>query len=315
VRAFLELDDDHRVSFDYLLDSLCASAKVARAFPGRTSARAVFLMVDLTADLTASAVEVLKALSSVETLNISTQCWPSHGWLPLDVERLEAGARRLAAALPWAAIRGVQLDCERAAECSALIRFVGSPVLGLRSAPGSLAILAAVLSDKDKLARVERLYVECEDELDNRGVLDIVRAMPTIAALPPRCALAVSTSLCSNALAVQLLRSVLSPEGGRRSRVEVVYACDDALKRLYVHAAVACVSARVGDVVTVDVFGRELDPQPDRDWAVALRRLSAAGAVHAFVATAWTGQMPRGHAEGPCWPLRNPRPASLTFLS
>ena len=272
------------------------------------SAATVYLTADLEADPESTdgtsdappMARLIRALSSVGCLNISVRYRYPAGPLALDARttKLEAGARRLAASLPWATIRRVQIECSWTAETVALLRAVEAPVVGLHCSSGSLSKLAEVLSalregedrHKHKLDRLERLHVDG----DWGSNLGLVEAMPTIAALPPRCALSVPATLCHSPLAVQLLRTVLSPspEGGRRARVDVFYGSDDALKRLHVHAAVACVSSRAGDIVTVDADGRELDPQPDRDREAALRRLRALSPAGAFVATAWKGASP-----------------------
>ncbi len=317
-RAFLEGGGDRRVRFDCLFEYRGAEAEVARAFPGRVSAETVYLTADLGADLESTdgkseaplMARLICALSSVGCLNISVR-YRFHASTLVDARttKLEVGARRLAAALPWATIRRVQIECSWAAETVALLRAVESPVVGLHCSSGSLSKLAEVLSalregedkhkHKHKLDHLERLHVDG----DWGSNLGLVGAMPTIAALPPRCALSVPASLCESPMAVQLLRTVLSPSpgGGRRARVEVVYGSDDALKRLHVHAAVACASSGAGDIVTVDACGRDLDPQPGRDREAALRRLRALSLVGAFVADAWKGASP----------LRNPHPGVI----
>ena len=320
-RAFLEGGGDRRVRFACLLDYRGEEAEVARAFPGRVSAATVYLTVDVARTSYGDEANqpinqqpmarLIGSLSSVGCLNICVQRM-SRVQVLIGAEaeacarRLEAGARRLVAALPWSTIRSVQIECAWAEETVALLRAVGSPVVGLRCSSGSLPSVADVLPAlrSKHVEHLERLHVDLYDGSDcwlggNLGVR-LVMAMPTIAALPPRCALSVPASLCESPMAVQLLRAVLSPspEGGRRARVEVVYGSDDALKRLHVHAAVACASSRAGDIVTVDACGRDLDPQPDRDREAALRRLRALSLAGAFVADAWKGASP----------LRNPHP-------
>ena len=267
-------------------------------------------------------VELLQVLESVGCLDISPR--RLHGGT--DLGAVDAAARRLVASLPWAAIRSVRLECDRVEETVALLRLIPAlaPVIGMHVLSCSLPRLGAVLEAirgppgqprpadevRAMLARVARVHVD-DGSWGVHAVHNVVDAMPAIAALPPGCAVSFSAALCRNAMAVPLLRCVLSPDGGRRARVDVVCACIGVHSAFvfasapscccggrshehehepplcpFVQAVAACVK---GDgeggppLRAIDANGRALGHQPDGDLEAALRRLRGHRDGAAFV--------------------------------
>jgi hypothetical protein len=312
--AFLVLGGGRAVRFDYLNNLEGRSTSLVRAFPGRVGFDVMYMSMDLCgAVIRADAVELLVQLQSVGCLDIAT--FRSAAATERQLACIDANARRLVALLPWAAIRSVRIACTSPEETAALLPLVPTPALGLRICArvvGRLgATLAAVRARPDAaraLERVARLHLDSEGLWGQDGVDSpfhrVSRAMPAIALLPPTCALSISASLCRHEQVVALLCYALSPDGGRRERVEV--ACGGgagidsftAFQRRtstppalcpFVQAVAAglCASGpRQTPLRAVDAQGRPLKAQPDGDAAAAIARLRADPATEG-VAALW----------------------------
>ena len=267
-RAFLELGGGRTARFDCIFHHEERSARVARDFPGLTSAE----VVHLNSSHDSGMIELLGQLASVGCLAIQQQ--PVYA--VYDAGLVESGARSLVASIPWAAIRSVRLACERNGEVEtvALLALIPAPISALRISVANFDGLRAVLARvrarppeaaRALLARIVDVQVD-DGAWGGESVGRVFDAMPTIASLPdwPACSVSFVGPLCRNALAVPLVQEILAPDGGRRGLVRIV--CADrrwwtgSMPSVspYVQAVVACV-AEPRRLRAVDERGRPLE--------------------------------------------------------